>query len=157
MTQSAHTSLVTRRINAPRHAVYEAFVDPDKLVIWRVPNSMTGKIHHFEARAGGEYRMSLTYIKPAESLGGKSTEDTDTFTGRFVQLIPDEKIVEVIEFESPDPRFVGHMTMTTTLRDVDGGTEISILAENIPPGVDPADNEQGTEESLAKLAALVER
>ncbi len=157
MTLPAHSSFVTRRINAPRHAVYDALINPDKLIIWRVPNSMIGKIHSFDAREGGKYDMSLTYMKPEESLGGKSTEDTDSFTGCFVQLIPDEKVVEVIEFDSDDPRFSGQMTMTTTLKEADGGTEISILAEDIPPGVNPADNEQGTEESLAKLAKLVEK
>jgi hypothetical protein len=51
--------------------------------------------------------MSLTYQDPEQSPGGKTSEGTDTFEGRFLELIPDEKIVEVIEFESQDPRFAG--------------------------------------------------
>jgi uncharacterized protein YndB with AHSA1/START domain len=64
-------------------------------------------MHLFDARAGGTFRMSLIYQDPEHSPGGKTAEDTDTFHGRFVELIPDEKIVEAIEFESHDPRFAG--------------------------------------------------
>jgi hypothetical protein len=48
------------------------------------------------------------------------------------------------------------MTVTTTLRDVDGGTEIEGVHEGLPPGVAPADNETGYSEAYARLAALVE-
>jgi hypothetical protein len=48
------------------------------------------------------------------------------------------------------------MTITMTLTDVDGGTEISAVHDRLPPGLSPADNEVGWRLSLAKLAALVE-
>jgi uncharacterized protein YndB with AHSA1/START domain len=155
MTRASTT--VSKIIKAPRRTVYEACLDPDALAKWRVPDNMTAQVHVFEAREGGTYRMSLTYRAPKQSPGGKSSQDTDTFQGRFVELMPDEKIVEAIEFESHDSGFAGEMTMTTRLADTDGGTDITILCQDLPPGIRPEDNETGTRQSLNKLAALLEK
>src|SRR5713226_3769925 len=87
---------------------------------------------------------------------GKTSEDTDTYQGRFVELVPYAKIVEVIEFESQDPAFAGEMRMIVSLADADGGTEVTVLCEDIPKGIRPEDNELGCKESLQKLTALLE-
>ncbi len=147
---------VSRLIKAPRKAVYQACLDPDAVASWRAPDSMTGQMHVFDAREGGAFRMSLTYLVPEHSPGGKSSEDTDTFQGRFIELVPFEKIVEVIEFESQDPGYAGEMKITTSLRDAGEGTEITILCEDIPAGIRREDNELGSKQSLQKLAALLE-
>jgi uncharacterized protein YndB with AHSA1/START domain len=146
---------VSKIIKAPRTAIYQACLDPDALAAWRAPDNMKGHVHVFDAREGGSFRMSLTYKDPEQSPGGKTSEGTDTFQGRFIELVPDEKIVEVIEFESQDPRFGGEMTMTTSFIDAEEGTEITVLCEGIPPGVRPDDNEVGTEQALLKLATLL--
>lgn len=147
---------VSRVIKAPRKAAYQACLDPDALSSWRVPDNMKGHVHVFEAREGGRYRMTLTYQNPKHSPGGKTSENTDTFQGRFVELVPYEKIVEVVEFESRDPRFAGEMKITTSFADTEGGTEVTILCQDLPKGVRPEDNELGCKESLQKLAALLE-
>jgi uncharacterized protein YndB with AHSA1/START domain len=90
------------------------------------------------------------------SLPGKTSADTDTVRGRFVELIPSEKIVQIVEFESQRPEFAGEMTITATYTEPLGGTEVSMLCENIPKGIRPEDNEMGCRESLQKLAALLE-
>ena len=87
---------------------------------------------------------------------GKTTAHTDTYHGRFVKLVPNEKVVEVVEFETADPALQGKMTITYELADADGGTEIVAVHDGLPPGVPAADNELGWRLSLAKLAALVE-
>ena len=143
-----------RQIRAPREAVYRALVDAEAIAAWRVPDGMRSVVHSFEPRVGGSFRVSLTYDAPGEQ--GKTSSHTDTYHGRFTALVPDEEVVEAIEFESDDPGLAGEMTMTTTLADVDGGTEVVVLHEGIPPGVAPEDNETGTRMALAKLAALVE-
>ncbi len=150
------TTKVSRIIHAPRAAVYRACIDPDALAAWRAPENMTARVHEFDAREGGRYRMSLTYRDPAQGPGGKSSDDTDTFGGRFEELVPGERIVEIVEFESPDPRFAGEMRMTTSFADAGGGTEVTLVCENIPPGIRPEDNEEGCRQSLRKLARLVE-
>ncbi len=146
---------ISKIIGAPRHKVYRAFLDPEAVASWLAPGSMRLSVHTFDPREGGQFRMSLTYQNPA-GLRGKTTEDTDTYHGRFVKLVPNEMIVEAIEFESQDPGFAGEMTMTVTLADVDGGTEVTLLYENVPTGIQPDDNEAGSRQSLEKLAALVE-
>jgi uncharacterized protein YndB with AHSA1/START domain len=156
MSMTRASTKVSRIIKAPRKAVYKACLDPDALAAWRVPDSMKARVHVFDAREGGTYRMSLTYRDPKQSPGGKTSEDTDTFQGRFVELVADEKIVEAIEFDSHDPGFAGEMKMTTRLTDAEDGTEITILCEDLPAGIRPEDNETGTRQSLRKLAALLE-
>lgn len=146
---------VSRVIKASRKAIYRALTDPEALAKWRVPDDMTGKMHAFDLRPGGQYRMSLTYTAP-RGAPGKTSADTDTFEGQFVQLVPDEKVIEAIVFEADDAKFGGVMTLTSSLTDVEGGTLITMEHENLPPGVRPEDNELGTAMSLRKLAALVE-
>jgi uncharacterized protein YndB with AHSA1/START domain len=147
---------VTQRINAPRSAVYRALLDPAAIPKWRVPTGMTCHVHAFDARAGGTFRVSLTYDQPTGA--GKTTPHTDTYHGRFVELVADERVVEVVEFETSDPAMQGEMTITTTLADAaGGGTELVAVHGGLPAGLLAADNEAGWRESLAKLAALVER
>jgi hypothetical protein len=100
--------------------------------------------------------MSLTCLDPGHSLGGKTRKDTDTSKGRFVELVPYETILEVVEFESQDPAFAGEMRMTVSLADAAEGTEITILCDDIAKGIRPEDNELGCKESPQKLAALIE-
>jgi len=115
---------------------------------------MTSHVRAFDAREGGAFRISLTYDAPTGA--GKTTAHTDTFHGRFARLVPDEEVVEVVEFETDDPALRGEMTITITLADADGGTVLVAAHDNLPPGLSAADNETGWRSSLAKLAALVE-
>jgi uncharacterized protein YndB with AHSA1/START domain len=78
------------------------------------------------------------------------------YRARFIKLVPDEKIVETVEFETADPALQGEMTITISLADADGGTDILAVHDPLPLGLSPADNEAGWRSSLAKLAALVE-
>src|SRR5258705_101319 len=115
---------------------------------------MTCHVHGIDAHEGGSFRISLTYDAPTGA--GKTTARTDTYHGRFVELVPDERVVEVVEFETSNPALRGEMTITITLADADGGTDIVALHNGLPPGLSPPDNEVGWRSSLAKLAALVE-
>jgi uncharacterized protein YndB with AHSA1/START domain len=145
---------VVRRIRASRESVYRALVDADAVAAWRVPDGMSAFVHEFDARVGGSFRVSLTYESPQGR--GKSAAHTDTYRGRFVELVPNERLVEELEFETSDPAFAGPMRMTTTLSDADNGTDVAVVHDGIPPGVSAQDNEIGTEMALGKLAALVE-
>ncbi len=53
-------------------------------------------------------------------------------------------------------RLRGEMTITITLADADGGTDVFAVHEGLPSGLQAADNEAGWRSSLAKLAAFVE-
>ncbi|MFC8142101.1 SRPBCC domain-containing protein [Streptomyces paradoxus] len=150
-----YTSRVSGHVDAPRAAVYRALVSAEAIARWRVPDGMSGEVHEFEAREGGRFRVSLTYEAPDAS--GKSAAHTDTYHGHFARLVPDEQVVEVLEFEAADPALRGAMTLTTTLTDAQGGgTDVLMVHEGIPDVVPAADNETGTRMALAKLARLVE-
>ncbi|NWF25510.1 SRPBCC family protein [Streptomyces sp. PKU-EA00015] len=149
-----YATQVSRHIRAPRSVVYRALLDAEALATWRVPAGMSSQVHEFDAREGGAFRISLTYEGPGGV--GKSGARTDTYHGRFVRLVPDERVVEVFEFETADPALRGEMTMTTTLTDADGGTDVLVVHEGIPDSVPAADNETGTRMALDNLARLVE-
>jgi uncharacterized protein YndB with AHSA1/START domain len=149
-----NSTRITRRINAPRAKVYHALVDARAVATWMVPSGMTSHVHAFEAREGGAFRISLTYAAPTGT--GKTTAHTDTYHGRFVRLVPNEQVVEVMEFETSDPAMQGEMTVAITLSDARGGTDVVGVHDGLPPGVSPADNETGWRMALDKLAALVE-
>jgi uncharacterized protein YndB with AHSA1/START domain len=146
---------ITRRIKAPCAKVYAALIDAEAIAKWKVPSGMTSHVHTFEAREGGTFQISLTY--DAQTGTGKTSAHTDTYHGHFVQLVPNERVVEVDEFETADPAMRGEMTIAITLRDADdGGTDLIAVHDGVPPGVSVADNEAGWQSALARLAALVE-
>ena len=145
---------VSCHINAPREKVYNVLMDVNSIAKWKVPAGMTSQVHKFEACEGGSIRISLTYNAPTGV--GKTTAFTDTYNGRFVELVPNERVVEVDEFETSDPLMRGEMTITITLHDAGVGTDILALHDGLPQGVSIEDNEIGWQMALAKLTTLVE-
>jgi uncharacterized protein YndB with AHSA1/START domain len=134
--------------------VYRALLDARAIATWRVPTGMTSQVHEFDARQGGSFRISLRYDEPTRT--GKTAAHTDMYHGYFLKLVPNEQVVEVCEFETTDPELRGEMTITTTLADVDGGTNVLVAHEGIPGRVSTIDNVTGTRMALANLAKLVE-
>jgi uncharacterized protein YndB with AHSA1/START domain len=148
------TTVVSRHVDAPRAVVYRALLDASAIATWRVPTGMTSHVHELDAREGGSFRISLTYDEATGT--GKTAAQTDTYHGHFLKLVPNEQVVEVCEFETTDPELRGEMTITTTLADAHGGTDVAIAHEGLPRGVSTTDNETGTQMALANLAMLVE-
>ena len=147
---------VRRHIRAARAAVYRALLDPVAVARWRVPDGMRCEIHEWDAREGGALRVSLTYEQPTGA--GKTTSHTDTYRGRFVELLPHERVVEVDEFEAADPALRGPMRSTIVLIDAaDGGTDVVASHDDLPPGLSAADNEVGWRMALEKLADYLEQ
>lgn len=152
---SSTATRVTRHMDAPPAAVYRALLDPAAVAAWMVPDGMSSHVHEFDPREGGRFRITLTYEAPTGT--GKSTAHSDTYHGRFVELVPDQRVVQAIEFETDDPAMRGEMVVTLLLADAQGGTEVVAVHDHLPPGVSPADNELGWTMSLGKLAKLVSR
>ena len=120
---------------APRERVYDALLDARAVATWMVPDGMTSHVHAFDPREGGAFRISLTYDEPTET--GKTTAHTDTYHGRFVKLVPNEQVEQVLEFETADPAMRGEMTITFTLADADGGTDILAVHDTCRPACRP--------------------
>lgn len=156
------TSIFDRRIDkamrviqATPQTIYEAFIDPNSFVKWLPPHDMKGHIFDFDAREGGSFKMSLTYIGNHTTIG-KTTDDSDVFQGTFQTLVPGERIVLFIGFESEDPLYSGEMTMTWNLSPVSEGTEVTIICENVPQGIDQDDHITGLKSTLDNLAVFTE-
>lgn len=115
-----------------------------------------GRFDHFDGRPGGSYRMTLTY-EEAPASGGKSDTNTDIVEARFVDIVPDERVVHAVEFDSADPSFAGTMTMTWTVTEVDAGTRVDVRADNVPEGISRRDHVAGMESSLSHLASYLVR
>lgn len=148
------TSKNSKIIRAPREKVYNAFTEKDALEIWLAPHGMTGKIHSFDLRLGGGYDMSLFY---QDETPGKTSGNEDRSSSKFVELKPYEKIVQMINFQSDKSEYKDEMIMEVSLEEIgNSSTKVTIIFTNIPPGIDPKDNEDGTAQSLEKLARYLE-
>jgi uncharacterized protein YndB with AHSA1/START domain len=145
---------LTRHLKASRSDVFRALLDPAAVRQWMVPGGMTSEVHEFEGHEGGVFRISLTYDDPQQA--GKTSGPTDTFQGRFAKVVPESEIVQVVEFQSDDPTMKGEMTITYLLEERDGGTAVTGIHEDLPPGLSVTDNELGWSMSMDKLAKLVE-
>jgi uncharacterized protein YndB with AHSA1/START domain len=145
MSDSSNTVRLHRVLRAPPERVYKAFLDAEALVKWLPPHGFSGKVHEFDPRVGGGYRMSFTNF-----TSGKS----HSFSVRYVELTPHERIRHTDKFD--DPNLPGEMQVTISLRKVLCGTELSIVQENIPASIPVEFCYAGWQESLTLLALLVD-
>ncbi|SCB27215.1 SRPBCC family protein [Rhizobium lusitanum] len=150
------TDTASRVIRASPHAIFQAFVDPAALISWLPPQGMTGQIHAFDPREGGSYRLALTYNAPDHSTRGKTSEHTDIVSGRFLEIVPDVRIVQAVDFQSDDPEFAGTMVMTWSLDVVPSGTKVTIICEDVPHGISKEDHDEGLKSTLGNLAKYLE-
>ncbi|HZN69173.1 MAG TPA: SRPBCC family protein [Tepidisphaeraceae bacterium] len=125
--------------------VYRAFLDADAMSKWLPPNGFTGKVHHLDARVGGGYRMSFTNF---------TTGGSHSFGGKYLELVPNERIRYTDQFD--DPNLPGEMKTTVTLKKVSVGTELNVVQEGIPDAIPAEACYLGWQESLTLLAKLVE-
>ncbi|SDM97165.1 SRPBCC family protein [Allokutzneria albata] len=144
----------SRVIAVPPPAVYGALLDRAALEAWLPPEGMRGRIDRWDPRPGGGFRMVLTYLDPVGDPG-KTSDGTDVVEVGFAELVPQESVVQTAVFEADDPSYAGTMTMTWRLEAVDGGTEVTVTATGVPPGIDQAAHEVGIASSLANLAAYL--
>jgi uncharacterized protein YndB with AHSA1/START domain len=134
-----------RVFKAPPERVYRAFVDPDALVKWMPPHGFTAKVHQFEPRVGGTYMMSFK---------NHTTGNSHSFGGKYLELVPNERIVHTDEFD--DKNLPGTMKVTVTFKKVLVGTELNIVQEGVPDVIPAEACYLGWQESLVLLAQLVE-
>jgi hypothetical protein len=80
--------------------------------------------------------MALTYDQPDDSAPGKTSEHSDIGPGRFMELVADERIVQLVEFESEDPAFAGEMKMTWALTPVPEAPKLQSFARTYPKEYD---------------------
>lgn len=151
------TDHAERLIRAPASTIYAALIDPNAVTAWLPPEGMKGLVLAFEPWAGGSFRMALTYAAPDETTHGKTSDDTDVVSGRFVLLEADRRVVQETQFQSDDPALAGTMRLIWALDPVLDGTHVSITCENVPEGISREDHDAGLSSTLANLAHFTEQ
>lgn len=134
-----------RVLRSKPERVYRAFLDPEALVKWMAPHGFTAKVHQMEPRVGGTYKMSFKNF---------STGNGHSFGGKYLELVPNEKIRHTDKFD--DPNLPGELQVTITLKQVSVGVELQIVQEGIPDVIPVEACYLGWQESLTLLAQLVE-
>lgn len=142
---STGTVRLHRVLRAKPERVYRAFLDGDAMAKWLPPNGFTGKVHRMDAKVGGTYKMSFTNFTSGNS---------HSFGGKFLELVPNERIRYTDVFD--DPNLPGTMQTTVVLKKVSVGTELDVVQEGIPEAIPVDACYLGWQESLALLAKLVE-
>jgi uncharacterized protein YndB with AHSA1/START domain len=140
-----NTIRLHRVVRATPDRIYRAFLDPDAMAKWLPPHGFTGKVHHLDAKVGGTYKMSFSNF---------STGNSHSFGGRYLELVPNERIRHTDVFD--DPNLPGEMQVTITLKKVSVGTDVSIVQEGIPDAIPAEGCYLGWQESLTLLTQLVE-
>ena len=140
-----NTVKLHRMVKAKEERVYRAFIDPDAMAKWLPPHGYTGKVHSMDARVGSGYKMSFTNF---------STGKSHSFGGKFLELVPNEKLRYTDAFD--DPNLPGQMITTVTLRTTPFGTELNVVQEGIPEMIPAEACYLGWQESLQLLGQLVE-
>jgi uncharacterized protein YndB with AHSA1/START domain len=142
-------------LNASVSRVFDALVSREALESWLPPGDMTGSFDRFDPKPGGSYRLVLRYANPTTSQG-KSSADSDIVEVRYLDIIPNDCVVQAVDFVADDPKFAGTMKMTWTVQEEPGGTRVEIVAEDVPDGISAEDHAVGLASSLANLASFVE-
>jgi uncharacterized protein YndB with AHSA1/START domain len=124
---------------------FRAFLDADALAKWLPPYGFTCKVHHFEGKVGGTFKMSFSNF---------TTNTGHSFGGEYLEIVPNERIRYTDRFD--DPNLPGVIEVTVILKAVSVGTEINIEQSNLPAAIPVEACYLGWQQSLAQLALLVE-
>jgi uncharacterized protein YndB with AHSA1/START domain len=125
--------------------VYRAFIEADALAKWLPPNGFTCTVHQLDAKVGGTFRMSFRNF---------TTGGSHSFGGRYLELVPGERLRYTDTFD--DPNLPGEIQVTVTLKPVSCGTDVNIVQDGIPDAIPVEMCYLGWQDSLRNLASLVE-
>lgn len=125
--------------------VYRAFLEPDAVASWLPPFGFLCTVHELNANVGGQHKMSFRNF---------TTSDSHSFGGTYLELVPNERLVYTDKFD--DPAMPGEMKVIVTLKAVSCGTELTIEQQGIPDAIPLEGCYLGWQDSLFKLAKLVE-
>lgn len=141
----ANTVHLHRVLKAPTSRVFRAFSDPEAKAVWLPPFGFICKVHSFDFKVGGNYKMSFKNF---------TNEQIHSWTGTFTAIKPNELLIYKDKFD--DPNLPGEMTVTISFKEVSCGTELNIKQEGIPEMIPAEMCYLGWQESLIKLTQLVE-
>ena len=134
-----------RVLKATPEKIYRAFTDANAMAAWIPPYGFVCTVQQFDARIGGSYKMTFINF---------STGNGHSFGGNFLEMKSNEFLKYSDKFD--DPNLPGEMITSIWLKKVSCGTELKVLQEGIPAVIPVEMCYLGWQESLEKLAKLVE-
>lgn len=147
MSEPSKTGTVRfqRVIRSTPERLYRAWTDPRAFVKWLPPHGFYAEVHKMDAVVGGEWRMSFLNM---------GSGNAHSFGGKYLELVPGEKIRYTARFD--DPNLPGEMTTTVVLTKIFCGTEVNIVQDGIPAVIPEQACIMGWQESLQLLMLMVE-
>jgi uncharacterized protein YndB with AHSA1/START domain len=142
---ATNTVRIHRVLRGKAERVYRAFLDPDAMVKWLPPHGFVGKVHQMDAKVGGTYKMSFKNF---------TTGASHSFGGKYLELVPNERIRYTDKFD--DPGLPGEMQTTIAIKQLALGVELNVTQEGLPEAIPLEACYLGWQESLELLAKLVE-
>ena len=139
------TIVLHRVIAAKPEKLYRAFLEPDAIASWLPPYGFVCTVHELDAQVGGLHRMSFRNF---------TTGHSHFFGGTYLELVPAKRLVYTDRFD--DPNMPGEMKVTVDLKAVSVGTEVNIEQQGVPDFIPPEACHLGWQDSLQKLAYLVQ-
>ena len=138
---------IVRAFDAPREAVWRAWTEPEQLAQWFGPRGISTPLDkiRMDLRPGGE--ASLVMVDDA------SGEEYPN-TGTYLEVVPPERLVWK---DDGFPDGTGAGTVTVTLRDLGGKTELTVHVVADFTETMRAQSEIGWGSSFDKLADLLSR
>jgi uncharacterized protein YndB with AHSA1/START domain len=134
-----------RVLKASPEKIYRAFTQANAIASWLPPYGFICVVHSMDVKVGGNYKMTFTNF---------STGNGHSFGGKYLELKPNEFMKYTDKFDNPN--LPGEMVTSVWLKKVSCGTELKIIQEGIPAAIPPEMCYLGWQESLEKLAKLVE-
>lgn len=127
-TASGREVFIERDFDAPRALVFQAWIDPERLVRWYAPHGCTTRFQTFDPRPGGTFHSCI-----------RSSEGHECWCrGTFKEIVPPERLVYTLAIAdangnlvSPtdmgmDPDWPAETTLTVTFDDLNGRTRLTL-------------------------------
>lgn len=142
---SGNTVTLHRMLKTTPEKVYRAFTEAAAIASWLPPYGFVCTVQELNATQGGSFRMTFQNF---------TTGNGHSFGGEYLELKPNELLKYSDKFD--DPNLPGEMITTIWLQKTIAGTDIKIKQEGIPAAIPAEMCYLGWQESLEKLAKLVE-
>ena len=134
-----------RVLKASPEKVYRAFTQQNAMAAWLPPYGFLCTVHEMNVEVGGTYKMSFQNF---------STGNGHSFSGKYVEIKPNEFLKYTDKFD--DPNLPGEKTTTVSFRKTIAGTELKIVQEGIPAAIPAEMCYLGWQDSLDKLIRLTD-
>jgi uncharacterized protein YndB with AHSA1/START domain len=146
---------ITRIIRASRDRVYRAWTQPEILPQWFGSAAMTVPGATLDVREGGQYEIQL-FGTPGVCSGVPDTPESRcamSIRGEYCRVVPNE-LLQFTWCGTWEPAEIS--LVTVALKDVEGGTELTLTHEQFATEVSRDRHQQGWGSTLARMAQVIE-